>query len=137
MKITICGSMAFGEDMLKVKKELEKLGHEVLVSDFATDFIGVGEGEKIKLNTRDVKENDALRGHCRKIEKSDAVLVLNYDRKGVKNYIGGNTFLEIGYAYILRKKVFLLQAIPEIEYYSLEIKNMQPTIVNGDLKRIK
>lgn len=35
MKIAIVGSMVFTDNMLKIKKELEKLGYKVLVSGFA------------------------------------------------------------------------------------------------------
>lgn len=31
---------------------------------------------------------------------SDAILVLNYDKKGIKNYIGGNTLMEMGFAHV-------------------------------------
>lgn len=137
MKIAICGSMIFGDKMLDKKEELEKMGHDVFVSDYASQFGGVSEEKKLELNTKHVKEDNALRNHCRKIEKSGAILVLNYDRKGIKNYIGGNTFLEIGYAYILHKNIYLLNPVPEIEYYSLEIENMEPVIINGDLSLIK
>jgi uncharacterized membrane protein (UPF0127 family) len=57
----------------------------------------------------------------RKSLKSDAVLVLNYDRKGIKNYIGGNTLMEIGFAHVLNKKIYLMNPIPEIEFYKSEI----------------
>jgi len=61
---------------------------------------------------------------------------VNYDKRGIKNYIGGNSFLEMGFAHILQKKIFLLNGIPEI-IYSDEIKAMQPTVLNGDLSKIK
>jgi len=63
--------------------------------------------------------------------------VLNYDRKGINNYIGGNTLIEIGYAHILHKKIFLLNPIPEIEFYKSEIEAVRPVILNGDISKIK
>ncbi|NCB34336.1 MAG: ABC transporter ATP-binding protein, partial [Erysipelotrichia bacterium] len=44
---------------------------------------------------------------------SDAILVLNFDKKGIKNYIGGNTLMEMAFAHVNNKKVFLLNAVPE------------------------
>ena len=67
----------------------------------------------------------------------DAVLVLNLDRKGIKNYIGGNTLMEIGFAYVLNEKIFLYNPIPEIEFYKSEIEAVKPIVINGDLSLIK
>ncbi len=62
--------------------------------------------------------------------------MINLTKKGIDNYIGGNTFLEMGFAYVLAKKIFLWQDIPEM-IYTDEIKAMQPIILNGDLNKIK
>ena len=72
----------------------------------------------------------------RKIEKCDAILVLNYDKKGIVNYIGGNTFLEIGLAFWLGKKIFLLHPIPEMDYKA-EMHAMQPVVLQGDLSLLQ
>ena len=69
------------------------------------------------------------------IQNSDAVLVLNFDKNGIKNYIGGNTFLEMGFAYVLNKPIYLVNPIPDM-IYTDEIKAMQPKILNGDLGKI-
>ena len=64
------------------------------------------------------------------------MLVLNYDKNDVKNYIGGNALMEIGFAYVLNKKIFLLNPIPDIPYYKTEIESVRPIIINGDLGNI-
>ncbi len=81
-------------------------------------------------------EHDFIREHFRKIEKSDAILVLNYDKKGIANYIGGNTFLEMGLAFWLGKKMYLLYAIPDMDYKT-EMHAMQPIVLNGDFTKIR
>jgi predicted RNA-binding protein with PUA domain len=63
-------------------------------------------------------------------------LIVNIDKKDICNYIGGNTFLEMGFAHILNKKIFLLNEIPEM-IYTDEILAMQPIALNGDLSKIK
>lgn len=136
MIIAICASMAFSEEQMRVKAELEKLGHTAFVSGFIDNYLGKTPEETQRLTLRDKLERDAIREHFETIKKSDAILVLNYDRKGIKNYIGGNTFLEIGLAYCLRKKVFLLNPVPEM-MYTEEINGMKPVVVGGDLKKIK
>ena len=138
MIIAICGSMQFHEEMRKIQKTLERAGHTVLVpkSIELMDTIGYVHPtiDEAKISAK--IQHDFIREHFRKIEKSDAILVLNYDKKGIKNYIGGNTFLEIGLAYWLGKKMFLLNPIPDMDYIT-ELYAMQPTVINGDLSLIK
>lgn len=43
-----------------------------------------------------------------------AVLAVNCDRYNIPDYIGPNTFAEIAVAFAQGKRIFLLQAIPEI-----------------------
>jgi len=81
-------------------------------------------------------EHDLIRGHFKEIKNSDAVLVVNETLKGIKNYVGGNTFLEMGFAHILNKKIFILNNIPQMGY-SDEIVAMQPIVLDGDLGKIK
>ena len=49
------------------------------------------------------------------------------------NYIGGNTFLEMGVAFYLNKPIYLLNIIPEIDYKE-ELLGMKPTIINNNLE---
>lgn len=136
MKIAICGSMIFTEKMLEVKKELEKLGHNATVSGFANQYAGKSEKEKEELTIYNKNEQDAIREYWEQIQKSDAILVLNCDKRGIKNYIGGNTLMEIGFAHVLYKKIFLMNPIPEIPYYKSEIEAVKPVILYGDLEKI-
>ena len=136
MKIAICASMVFAEKMVQVKRQLEEIGHTVFISQFAEGYLGKAEQEKEKLAVHDKNENDAIRKFWEMIKKSDAILVLNYDRKGIKNYIGGNTLMEIGFAHVLNKKIFLMNPIPNIEYYRSEIEAVSPVILGQALKKI-
>lgn len=137
MKIAICGSMVFTEKMLEAKSILEKSGHSVFISGFADAYVGKPEGEKERLTLFHKNEKDAIRDFWEKIKQSDAILVLNYDRKGVSNYIGGNTLMEIGFAHVLGKRIFLLNPVPEIEFYKSEIEATKPVILHGDMMKIK
>ncbi|MFH1326191.1 MAG: hypothetical protein ABIH48_01860 [Candidatus Falkowbacteria bacterium] len=137
MKIAICASMVFSEKQIETKKELEKLGHEVFVSGFINAYVGKDEKEKERLALFDKNEKDAMREFWEKIKKSDTILVLNHDRKEIKNYIGGNTLMEIGFAHVLNQKIFLYNPIPDVPYYKSEIEAVKPVIINGDLNLIK
>ncbi len=137
MTITICGSMEFHEKMRRVKRDLEGAGHTVFVPKSLELMDREGfvhptdDEEKITAKI----EYDFIREHFRKIEKSDAILVVNYDKKGITRYIGGNTFLEMGLAFWLGKKIYLLHSVPDMDYKT-EMHAMQPVVLNGDLKKI-
>ena len=39
--------------------------------------------------------------------------------------------------FVLNKKIFLMNPIPEIEYYKSEIEAVKPVILNENLERIR
>ncbi|MBU4466579.1 hypothetical protein KKF47_00755 [Patescibacteria group bacterium] len=137
MRIGIIGSMQFTEKMLEARGELSKLGHEAFVTDLHKAFVGKTDEEKEKIKLHQKYNMDAIREFWRAMQGADAVLVLNYDKNGVKNYIGGNTLMEIGFAHVLNQKIFLLNPIPEIPYYKTEIEAVKPVIINGNLSKIE
>lgn len=137
MTITICGSMKYHEKMRDVKSQLERMGHIVFVpkSIELMDTAGYVHPDDDEERVTAKVEHDFIRAHFKKVQDADAILVLNYDKKGIKHYIGGNTFLEMGLAFWLGKKIFLLHPIPDIDYKT-EMHAMQPIVLNGDLSRI-
>ena len=76
-----------------------------------------------------------MRTHFKKVEWSDVVLILNYDKNNIINYIGANTLLEMGLAFHINKPIYLLNPIPEISYKE-EILGMKPMVLNGDLSTL-
>ena len=137
MKIGIIGSMQFTDKMLEFREKLGQLGHDAFVTDLHKAMVGKDAEEIEKIKIYQKEEKDAICEFWRMMQGADAVLVLNYDKHGVKNYVGGNTFLEIGFAHVLGQKIFMLNPIPEIQYYKSEIKAMNPVIIDGDLEKIK
>ncbi len=142
MKIAICSSIDFAREIKEIADKLKKMGHvielpltakrildgELTMENFQLEKNN-GNGAERKIN------DDVIRRYFNEINNSDAILVANYTKKGIENYIGGNTFLEMGFAHVLNKKIFLLNPIPEIGYKD-EIEAMQPIVVNDDLARI-
>jgi len=140
MKVTIVGSSVFAKQMVEYRDKIIALGHE---NNLHEHYIAQGTGgmkdmiERINKEHANVKiENDYIKHHYNEITESDAILVLNLDKNGIKNYIGGNTLMELGFAHVHNKKIFLLNPIPEMGY-SEEIKAVQPIILNGSLSLIK
>jgi len=128
--------MQFHHEMARAQRQLENVDHTVLVPK---DLYALEHNESY-METDEERitakvEHDFIREHFKKIEKSDAILVLNYEKKGVPGYIGGNTFLEMGYAFGLGKKIYLLYPVPEMDY-SVEMHAMKPTVLHGDLTKL-
>ena len=136
MKIGIIGSMHYTEKMLEARDELIKRGHNAFVTNLADPFVGKTDEEKEVIKIDQKNNFDAIRKFWRLMQGADAVLVMNFDRHGIKNYIGGNTLMEIGFAHVLDQKIFLYNSIPEIPYYKSEIEAVKPVIINGDLTKI-
>jgi len=128
--------MQFYQEMGQTQSVLERHGHTVLVPK---DFYKLAHNEAFmdsdeeRITTK--IEHDFIREHFRKIEKADAILILNYEKKGIVGYIGGNTFLEMGYAFGLNKKIYLLYPVPDMDY-RVEMHAMKPIILNGDLNKL-
>jgi hypothetical protein len=137
MKITICGSMKFYIEMRAIQEALSVLGHDAVTP--------LGTYEEVPIEARtDITEEeivnakieyDFIREHFKKVSNCDGVLILNYEKKGIPGYIGGNTFLEMGIAFWLNKKIYLMHPVPSMDY-ATEMHAMQPIILDGDLSKI-
>ena len=144
MKIVICGSIEFTPKIKEVANILTKNGHEVdipltsqriingelTLEEFKNEKRKNGDGAFRKI------KDDVIRRYYEIISKSDAILVLNLEKNNIVNYIGGNTFLEIGFAHVLNKTIYLYNEIPDLSYTD-EINAMQPIILSGDLSKIR
>ena len=89
--ITLCGSLRFQKEMMKIAQEEVLKGNCVLTPTYPIN-------KSIKLTEEKIKK---LRiAHFKRIELSDEVLVIN-----INNYIGESTKLEIEYAKKLGKGI--------------------------------
>ncbi|MFZ7138023.1 MAG: hypothetical protein ACOWW1_06365 [archaeon] len=131
MKIVICGSLSFADKMLAISKELKSMGHNPVLP---VDIFEALTDSSLKNNVKHCIEKDIIRDHLLKIQHSDAILVLNYEKKGVPGYIGGSTLIEIGFAHFWNKKIYFLNPIPDMSY-TVELKAMQPIVLNDEFER--
>ncbi|MCL5093823.1 MAG: hypothetical protein M1355_01705 [Patescibacteria group bacterium] len=134
MKIYIVGSMAAFKDFNKTKKELEKLNFEPVLPLYVGE-LSRGEITQVHTNQRK-KDNELIKENFRYVSSVDAVLVVNVEKNGIKNYVGANTLIEMAFAHVQNKPIFLLNDVPEIAYQD-EIESMKPIVLNGDLTKIK
>jgi len=136
MKICICCSLSFTDKVKIVAQNLEKMGHDVfLPNGILVDAIHKPDFDPVA--AKHDNGYDAIREHFDKIKKADAILVCNYTKNGVENYIGANTFLEIGFAYYLGKPIFVLNPLPSYKYINDEILSFGVKSINGDLLLLK
>lgn len=133
MKIAICGSMAFAKDMLRIKKELEKRGHAVIVPAGTAKH---ADGTIRNEDKWEKLEFDVIKAYFNEIKKKDAILVINNDKNNIHGYVGGNSLIEMAFAHVLNKKIFLLNPVP-IMSYTDEIEAMKPIIINNNLDLVR
>ena len=136
MKIFIICSKKFYSKCEYYKKELEKMGHEVILPNSYDD-------PEFEIRVRDAsrKEHQILVKKLfleseNKVNSCDCVLVLNFDSKSTKNYIGGSTFIEMYMAYEKNKKIYILNEPTQREFLD-EISGFGAVILYGDLTLIK
>ncbi len=95
--ITICGSMKYSKEMIKISKELElKKGYAVIQCVYNVD------GQKYE----EVDVDILSKIHRKKIDISDAIYVVNID-----GYIGNSTKSEIEYAKSKNKEIIYHEPI--------------------------
>jgi nucleoside 2-deoxyribosyltransferase len=141
MNITLCGSIAFLPEMQELKTRLEHVGYDVKLpleelTDDAGNVISAAEYYAIRhAATKDdtwvwERKAEAIRTHFRKIEWSDAIIVVNPKRRDIEGYIGGNTLMEMGLAFHLSKPIYLMYPIPELPYTE-EMRGMRPIVLDA------
>lgn len=114
--ITLCGSLKFQKEMMRVAEKMALEGNCILTPVYPV----IENCERTDEQLSKIKD-----AHFKRIELSDAILVINKD-----NYIGNSTNLEIEYAKKIRKRNYILYrfnkrklAIQNIFYRYNNIKN--------------
>lgn len=128
-------SKHFYNQIPKIQSFLESKGHKLtLPNSFEEPF----KEERMKsLSPKDhIKfKQKMMRLHEPKIKKNDAVLVLNFMKKGIPNYLGGATFMEVVKAWELNKKIFFWNPLPNCSFTD-ELTGINPIIIHGDLNKV-
>jgi len=135
MKIFIACSKHFYYRIAEIKKQLEKAGHVIALPNSYDKPL---KEEELKKNPEEHIKWKAgmMRKDTKNIIHNDAIFVLNFEKKGLPNYIGGATFMEIVKAWELNKKIFLYNPLPRCTFTD-ELTGINPIILNGDLTKIK
>lgn len=141
--ITICSSANFYRQAVEIQDRLTRQGLEVIVPHVATKMKETGDYEVSHYKTWFADANDYhkkaeyMRAHFDKVALADAILVVNFEKRGIQNYIGANVLMEMALAFYLKKKIFILNELPEKSAFEEEILGMQPIVLHGDADRLK
>lgn len=134
MKIFLICSKAFYDRLALIKESLEKMGHQITLPNCydcpETESLYRGKEEHARWKASMIRHSEQV------ISGVDAVLVVNYDKNGYKNYIGGATFLEIYDAFRLNKKIYFMNELPD-GMLKDELIGFNGVVINGELGKIK
>ncbi len=136
MKIFVICSKKFYDRIPPIKEKLELMGHTVMLPNCYDD-----PGTEDRYRNMGAKEHSEWKATMLKhstdvIDGVDAVLVLNFEKNGMQNYIGGATFLEMYDAFRLDKKIYLYNEIPDGILHD-EIKGFEPILIHGDVAKVE
>lgn len=138
--IVICSSANFYQQVVAIESQLTDLGYDVIIPKTARAMKAAGDYTVSKswYNNPDdyTTKRELMRAHFDEIARGDAILVANYEKHGLANYIGPNVLMEMGIALSLDKPIYILNELPENSPFEEEIKGFMPTILHGDLRGI-
>lgn len=103
--ITLCGSLKYQKEMMIVAEKMALEGNCILTPVFPI----IENYERTDEQIKKLKE-----AHFKRIELSDAILVINID-----NYIGHSTKLEIEYAKKLSKEIMYYTDLIKENFYKI------------------
>lgn len=131
-KIVICGSMMFFEEMEKCQQKLKEWGIDAIIPKEENDtMILYNEKQFMEFKKR------VSSAYLKKIRDKSTmgVLIYNAEKKGIANYIGANTLVELAMAFVWNRKIFLLNDI----YLPLkdELQAWGCICLNGEISKIK
>ena len=128
MKILLICSKAFYKDIEPIREKLESMGHTIELPNSYDN----PNAEKNSWDLGEEAHNEfkarMLKLSAERIKSVDAVLTLNFDKNGKKNYVGGATFIELYEAFMNHKRIFLYNPVPEGMLYD-EISGFAPIVI--------
>lgn len=83
------------------------------------------------------KKSALMRAHFDKVARGDSILVCNYEKNGLSDYIDGNVLMEMTVAFYLNKPIYLVNDIPSSSTYAEEIIGVGAIPLKGNLQLLK
>ncbi len=135
--VTVCSSANFYKQAVEIQSVLENTGYKAIIPETAEKMKKSGDYDASHYRTWLTDSNDyhkkttLMKTHFREVENGDVCLVLNYEKRGIKNYIGGNVLIEMALALYLNKPIIIMNNIPDKSAYLEEIIAMNPIVLHG------
>lgn len=136
MKIFLICSKKFYPRVPEILEGLKINNHVVTLPNSYDDPLAEGRYRELGIKEHARWKSEMLKRSTDIIGENDVVLVLNFEKDGVANYIGGATFIEMYDAFRLGKKIFLVNPIPD-GILRDEIISFSPIVLDGNLDLIK
>lgn len=140
--ITICSSASFYRDVIEIERELRNIGFKVKVPetaikmkkayDYDVKHYKIWFGDKSQYK----KKTILMKNHFKKVIDSDAILMINKEKNGMKGYIGGNGLMEMTIAFHYKKPIFIYEKISDDSPISEEIYGLNSIFIDKDLTAI-
>lgn len=137
--LAICASAHSYSQVIDLSEEITELGFDAILPDLAKQMKGSGQANfEAKIDFANHLDGytykaKLMRQHFSQIESCNAVLVLNFEKNGQANYIGGNVLMEMTVAFYLHKPIYIYYAAPTQSPLLDEILGMQPIFLKGEL----
>ncbi|MEO8911363.1 MAG: hypothetical protein ABI303_00115 [Candidatus Saccharimonas sp.] len=133
MKIFIICSKAFYGKIPPIKEVLDRAGHDISLPNSYNEpeakYWELGDQAHATWEASMFEHSELV------IRDIDAVLVLNFEKNGQENYIGGATFLEMYDAFRLGKKIYMYNNVPDGMLRD-EIEGFGPILLHGGLSML-
>lgn len=140
--VTICSSISFYREVIEIEKALKALGFTIKLP-LSIHKIKKQKGKSVEMNRPWLRDKNAyklktklMKIHFKKIIESDAILVVNEEKHGMKGYIGGNVLMEMVLAFHYQKPIYILHDVSDDLGYKEEIYGLQPVFLHDDIKNI-
>lgn len=139
----MCSSANFYKHTNDVAKELAKMGYKIKIPITIKKMKKSGNFKAEDYRTWHKNPSTYMRkaylmkNHFDKIASSDAIFVVNDQKRGIKGYIGANVLMEMGLAFHFKKPIFVLSNVSaDLPVYE-EVRAMNCIVVNQDLTKVK
>lgn len=117
MKILISASMRHHDELVPVAETLRGLGYEVELPDN---------------NNPSYSKKQHIDKHLGELTESDALLLGNVD-----GYIGASTFFEAGWAFALKKPIYVLEKFDKNSSFTEDLKAIGAIELCGDWDKLE
>lgn len=129
--VVICGSMMFYNEMCECQRILQSNGINAIVPKDEDNIPDNISEEEFRVFKKRVSS-----AYLKKIrdKNTGAILVYNATKKGIANYIGANTFVEIAMAFAWNRNIYLFNGM--YKPYEDELLAWDCKCLNGDLNTV-